>query len=139
MCAAEELEQPKKRRKTAKWKFTRKVNLMKEGFAKENPKSVLTDLYQQVSQCFDELENINEKYITLLSESGCSDEELLDEANNYITEVERIKVDMQVQLARYGKYEEKPLTRKISIKALDLPKFRGHMRDYPALKVTLKG
>lgn len=97
MGLEEEIEDVKKRRAVAKRRFTRKINMLRESIGENNPVSVLRSNYDEVTQAYVEIEKVNDSYIKLLYDKSASDE-VIEEADQYIVELEKKKTELHVLL-----------------------------------------
>lgn len=121
----------KKQRAIVKGKFTRKVTLCQEGLDRGDKLSVLKSNYEEVVIAFKYLEDKNDELIAFFGVNN-SEDTLLEAAQEYILDVERVKNDLH---SKIGKIEcdqnEKP---KVKVKKFEPPKFEGNLRDYPTFK-----
>ncbi|KAK4290852.1 hypothetical protein Pmani_028375 [Petrolisthes manimaculis] len=136
---SEHVKQLKQQRATAKRRFTRKVNIFRESVCQEDPLSVLQHNYGEVSHAYIEVENIHEKYVELLIETT-TDEDLIEDEDQYIMDIERKRNDSHALLAKKSDQQLKVNVSKakVKVKALDPPVFNGDIREYPAFKADFE-
>lgn len=133
---SEEVEEQKKKRAVAKGRFTRKAHTFTTAHSEDAPVSVLEGIYKDLESAFEQVETINEELIEVLYKVSGSGK-LIDEANEYISELEsqKIKVKIMLEKAKLANNQcvhgESP---KVSVKKLNPPTFSGDMRQFPSFK-----
>ena len=130
--AIERIKHAKAKRAVAKRKFTRKHKLFKETTEDEDAIAILKDIYREVSEAYANVEHWNEKYVLLLTEEEAS-EELFDAADEYITEIEKMKIEVQYLFKKLDEIKIEG-EKMVKVKALQPPTFDGDIRKYPGFK-----
>lgn len=96
------MEQLKKDRATAKRRFNRKVGLFKEAQGRGDSTETLQVLYEEVCECFKQVDEVNENLIeSLKSNESC------EEYEDYIRELETIKCTLLETLKAKSKEKTK--------------------------------
>lgn len=129
----EEYNALKKRRATAKGKLTRKVTLLEEGVDRGDHLSALKCYYEGVLEAFQCLESRNDAIIDFVGENSL-EEQLEEEAQQYMLESERVKNKAQALMCKVENEQNSSCKPKVKVKAFEPPKFDGNVRDYPNFK-----
>lgn len=125
-------ENLKKSRADAKRKFTRKVNLLKDAHARNDPLQVLKDIYHEVCEQFNRVEEINDVMVNSLDTKDESYDSLVTDLENYIMDVERVKNDVHAMVVKSENCGNTSVTDvpKTRMQRLNPPHFDGKIREY---------
>ena len=126
-------EQLVKARTNTKRKFTRKVNLLKEAHAQQDPLEVLRGIYDDVCEQFIEIEKINDKLAESIDAKELNYDVLIRDLDAYTTDVERTKNAAHALIAKVTSEEKMSVKEipKVRMQRLTPPHFNGKIRDYP--------
>ncbi|XP_045117673.1 uncharacterized protein LOC123508205 [Portunus trituberculatus] len=122
----------RKSRADAKRKFTRKVTLLKEAYARKDPIQVLKDIYSDVCEQFVQVEEINEKLMDSLDTKSEDYDSVINSHESYIVEVESTKNVVHAMIVKAGN-DGKPGVADLSktrMQRLSPPHFDGKIREY---------
>lgn len=120
-----------KSRADAKHKFTRKVNLLKDAHARDDPLQALKDIYHEVCEQFDRVEEINDTMVNSLDTKDESYDSLVNDLELYIMDVERVKNDVHAMVVKSENCGNSSVTDlpKTRMQRLNPPHFDGKIRE----------
>ena len=131
------MDEAKKVRTSERRKFNRAIKLFEESVKQDDPTEILKPAFDEVSSAYKRLENANDDFISCIDESHDDYASLLAAAEDYITEVYRLKCKAHSQVLRKidgDKSKQKTDNTKFIVKKLEPPKFDGQIRLYPTFR-----
>ena len=123
----------KRKRTTAKAKFTRTLNVLKEKIGDGAFPEILNSMYEELNEAYNDLELKNDEYMAIIE----GNEQEVKEANIAMEKTYKDKCDI------YAKFLEIPSRSPVNertvntpyttvrVKKLDAPKFSGMIRHFP--------
>ena len=135
--SVDEKKVAKKKRTTAKSKFTRTMNILQESIDSDEPMGHLHSLFADFQDAYEGLERTNDDYLMLL-DSG--DEEDIDNANKMMETSYRNRCSIHAIITKKSNDDDSlkpkeplktPWENNIRVKKLEAPKFCGKIRDFP--------
>ena len=121
------MDKYKKSRGILKGKFTRKCKLLENRLKANDPYEVLQGIYDELSVIFKDIEVINDSIIDMLNENASYNASGIEEAENYIDQLEMKKTEMRVAVVKCKSTNN---TSSVKVKSLPHPIFSGDIRKF---------
>ncbi|KAK4304584.1 hypothetical protein Pmani_023463 [Petrolisthes manimaculis] len=131
------MDDTKRVRTSERRKLNRAIKLFEESVKQDDPTEILKPAFDEICGAYKRLENANDDFISCIDVSCDEYASLLAVAEDYITEVYRLKCKAHSQLLRKidgDKSKQKADNTKFIVKKLEPPKFDGQIRLYPTFK-----
>ncbi|KAK3895180.1 hypothetical protein Pcinc_001040 [Petrolisthes cinctipes] len=131
------MDDAKRVRTSERRKLNRAIKLFEESVKQDDPTEILKPAFDEICGAYKRLENANDDFISCIDVSCDEYASLLAVAEDYITEVYRLKCKAHSQLLRKidgDKSKQKADNTKFIVKKLEPPKFDGQIRLYPTFK-----
>ncbi|KAK3869862.1 hypothetical protein Pcinc_024866 [Petrolisthes cinctipes] len=129
------MDDAKRVRTSERRKLNRAIKLFEESVKQDDPTE--KPAFDEICGAYKRLENANDDFISCIDVSCDEYASLLAVAEDYITEVYRLKCKAHSQLLRKidgDKSKQKADNTKFIVKKLEPPKFDGQIRLYPTFK-----
>ena len=127
----------KRVRTSERRKFNRALKLFDESVKQDDSIEILKPAFDEVCDAYKRLENASDDFISCIDESHDDYASLLASAEDYITEVYRLKCKAHSQVLMKidsEKGKQKTDNTKFIVKKLEPPKFDGQIRLYPTFR-----
>lgn len=95
---------------------------------------MLKSRFDEVCEAFKVVEVVHDKLVYMLDNAADDYKSELENAEQYIIQLERIKAANHSRLMKQIKYNSDKQGTRVKVKSLDPPKFNGNIRDCPTFR-----
>ena len=128
------MDKYKKARGILKGKFTRKCKLLENRLKAKDPYEVLKVIYDELSTIFKDMEALHDSIIDVLSNSSTDNASAIEEAEDYINQIETKKTEMCVAVVKCKSTNN---TASVKVKSLPHPMFSGEIRKFGTFRIFI--
>ena len=135
MDTTKSIRKTKQDRANAKRKFSRKIIGFRDMIENKGFFMAIKGKFEDVMDAFLQIERCNDLVTTAINETGPHHliDKMLDECDDYMTEVERSMDDVRTKFAARSRDENVKLA-EVNVRPLNSPQFSGNIRQYTSFK-----
>ena len=132
----ENYESIKRQRTNAKRKFTRKCNAFQELSHNKEHILVIKEKFEDIREIYKEIDKCNDRLLHVINRTASHGtmNNLLDEADAYMTEIDSVLDQMRSIYAEQLPENGSHRSSEIQVKPLDSPRFSGNLREYSSFR-----